>query len=207
MQMPKPETALFFLLTAAALLTAGCRGKQDDGPSPSAPLPVWEPDAKLLEELGPPTTVEDYQVRPPKAYSLTPPAANAAGTRRAFYWTGMAREDKTKPHFLIGLISSPAEDTKEKNLERELNELLEGFKRRMSNWTQTSPERGQVDGLTFVRTHWNATDRERQGKVYGFMYVASDQSTMIHISSMDAEPSHLQALKVAEAAALTFKRK
>ncbi len=208
MQMRKSLKALF-PLAAAVLLIGGCRGKPSDPSSSSsaAPLRVWEPDAKLLEELGPFTPVDEYQVRPPKAYSLTPPAPNGSGQIRAFYWTGTPREDKTAPYFLIALVSSPAGEVKEKTLEKELDELLEGFHRRRSNWTQTSPERGQVNGMTFVRSYWSGIDPEKQAKMHGFMYATKDSSTLIHLSSQDVEPHYEHALKLAEAAVLTFKKK
>jgi hypothetical protein len=207
MQMRIPLKAFFLTLAAAQLLTAGCHGKPTDGSASSASLPVWKPDAKLLEELAPGTTVEDYQVRPPKEYSINPPGETAPGQVKAFYWVGKPREDKTAPFFLIGLVPSPAAEVRERTLEKELDELLEGFKRRLGNWTQTAPERGQVNGLTFVRTHWSAIDREKQGRMHGFMYLAKDGSTVIHISTKDVEPHHEQALKLAETAVLTFKKK
>jgi len=210
MQMRKSFPELFIHVAVAVLMTAGCRGKPSDrstSAAPSAPLPVWEPDAKLLEELGPATTVQDYQVRAPKAYSLTPPDAKATGGIRAFYWTGRPREDKAAPYFLIALVSSPAGEATETTLARDLDELLEGFKRRRSNWTQSVPERGRVNGMAFVRSYWSGTDPEKQGTLYGFMYATRDGANLIHLSSQDVEPHREHALKLAEAAALTFKKK
>ena len=208
--MRKPFPALFTPVAAAVLLTAGCSGKPGErsaSPAVSAPLPVWEPDAKLLEQLAPAAEVEDYQVRPPKAYALTPPAPNSTGGIRAFYWTGTPREDKTTPYFLIALVPPPAGEAKERTLERELDELLEGFKRRRSKWRQTPPERGRVHGMTFVRSYWSGIDPEKQGTLHGFMCLTKDGSTVIHLSSQDVEPHREHALKLAEAAALTFKKR
>jgi hypothetical protein len=188
--------ALFFsFAAAAALLTAGCRGKTDDGSASTALLPVWEPDAKLLDDLGAVTAVDAYEVRPPKGYSLNPPAPNATQGMRAFYWKGTPRSDSSYAYFMIVLKSADAGEAKERTLEKELSELLEGFHRQRSNWTQTSPERGQVNGLTFVRAHFGG---DKEGKRDGFMYVAKDGSTVIQITSQDAEPHHEHALKLAE---------
>jgi hypothetical protein len=201
------HVALFFPFAVAALLMAGCRGKTSDGAASTAPLLVWEPDAKLLDDLEPITAVDAYEVRPPKGYLLNPPDPNASQGMRAFYWKGTPREDNSYAHFMIVLKSEPAGEAKERSLEKELDELLEGFKRRRSNWTQTSPERGQVNGLTFVRTYWSGIDPARQGKLHGFMYAAKEGSTLITLSSQDVELHHERALKLAEAAALTFKKK
>jgi hypothetical protein len=84
MQLTKSVKALFFALAGHA----GCGGKADDKPplyapprtgSPSAasPYPNWEPDAKLLDELGPASDVAEYQVRPPKGYDFNPLPPNA----------------------------------------------------------------------------------------------------------------------------------
>ena len=112
---------------------------------------------------------------------------------RAFYWKGTPRSDSSYAYFMIVLKSADAGEAKERTLHRQ-----------RSNWTQTSPERGQLNGLTFVRAHFSG---DKEGKRNGFMYVAKDGSTVIQITSQDAEPHHEHALKLAEAAALTFQRK
>jgi hypothetical protein len=72
---------------------------------------------------------------------------------------------------------------------------------------ETSPERGQINGLTFMRVYWSGTDADKQRKRHGAMYAGKDGSTLIFISSQDVEPHHERALKLAETAALTFKKK
>ncbi len=133
MQIRTPFPGLFYPFAAALLLLSGCRGKTSDVSASSAPLPVWKPDAALLEDLGPLTAVDGYQVRPPKGYDLTPPGPNTTGGMRAFYWKGAPREDKSYAYFLIVLKSADAGEAKERTLEKELNELLEGFHRQRSN--------------------------------------------------------------------------
>jgi hypothetical protein len=206
METRKPWKALLSPLTAAVLLASGCSGKTSNSTSSSAPLPVWQPDARLLDELGPMATVEEYQVRPPKAYAFNPPPPNSSARIKAFYWAGKLREDETAPHLLIRLASSPPGEAKDSTLEQHFEEMLEGFKRRRTNWTQTSPELGQINGLTFMRTHWSGNDADKQWKMHGFMYAGKDGSAFILLSSQDVEPNHEQALKVAETSVLTFKK-
>jgi hypothetical protein len=202
----------FGLLTLAALVfVAGCRktattsGTSSASTGPDRPLAVWKPDATFLEQLEPIADVDEYQVRPPQGYSFSPPPATPPGVK-GFAWKGAQREDQTAPQLMIGLVSRPPEEVNV-TVEQYLDNMLEGVKRRRTNWTQTSPERGQVNGLTFVRARWSGTEPERQSKMHGFMYVAKDGSTFIHISSQDLEPHHEQALMLAEIAALTFKKK
>src|SRR5262245_34004437 len=86
------------LLTLAALVSvAGCRKTTTPSGTPSAStgkdrqLAVWEPDAKLLDELGPIVDVDGYQVRPPQGYSFSPPPATPPGFK-GFAWKGTVRQ-------------------------------------------------------------------------------------------------------------------
>jgi hypothetical protein len=207
MQMRKSLKALFLPFIAVVLLAAGCSGKAGDSSSASEPLQVWEPDAKLLQKLGPMATVEEFQVRPPKGYSVSPPPPNAPAGMKGFAWAGALRDDKTAPQFMIVLQSPPPGEAKNMTLEQYLDKMLEGVKGRRTNWTQTPPERGQSNGLTFVRAYWTGTEPEKHWKMHGFMYVTKDASKFIHLTSQDVEPNHEQALKLAETAALTFKKR
>src|SRR5262245_40164808 len=173
----------FGLLTLAALVCiAGCRKSTTPSGAPPAPtakdrpLAVWEPDATFLEQLGPIIDVVGYQVRPPRDYSFSPPPTTPPGVK-GFAWKGPLRQDQTAPQLMVGLTSRPPEEANA-SLEQYLDTLLEGVKRRRTNWTQTSPERGQVNGLTFVRARWSGTEPEKQWAMHGFMYVAKDGSTV-----------------------------
>ena len=207
METRKPWKATVLPLTAVVLLAAGCGGKTSNSASSSAPPAVWQPDAKLLDELGPMATIDEYRVRPPKEYTFNPPPPNSSANLKAFYWAGKTREDKTAPHLLIRVASPPPAEAKDGTLERHFEEMLEGFKRRRTNWMQTSPERGQINGMTFMRAYWSGIDADKQWKMHGFIYASKDGSVFILLSSQDVEPNHEQALKVAEASVLTFRKK
>jgi hypothetical protein len=159
----------------------------------------------LLEQLGPLTDVEGYQVRPPKAYSFSRPPGPPGFT--GYAWAGALRGDKTAPQLLIGVVPVPPAEAKAQSPERFLEKMLEGVKRRRTNWTQTPPERGQVNGLTFVRARWSGTESAKGWKMHGFMYATQDGATFLQLSSQDVEPHHEHALKIAETAVLTFKKK
>jgi len=93
-------------------------------------------------------------------------------------------------------------DTPEQYLDRWLDRL----KQRRTNWSQTPIERGRINGLSFIRIHWSGTDPDNQAKLHGFVYVAKDGPKYIQIRSQDVEAHHEQSLKIAETAALTFKK-
>jgi hypothetical protein len=207
-QMRQSLRAMFLPFIGAVLLTAGCKTKTDDKPAVAGPLPVWEPDAKLLEDLQPATIVEEYQCRPPKGYSAMSPPANVPAAGKLFAWAGPLRRDSTAPQFMVTIVYAPAEEAKSFTAEQLLDKRLQAVKGKgVPNLTQTATERGQVNGLTFVRAYWTGTHVEKPWKMHGFLYVAKEGSTLFYLSSQDVEPNHEKALKVAETAALTFKKK
>src|SRR5262245_19540971 len=181
MQLTKSVKALFLAL-AGVLLHAGCGGKADDKPplyappktgSPSAasPYPNWEPDAKLLDELGPASDVAEYQVRPPKGYDFNPlPPGPPAGLKGGA-WAGALRNNQTAPQFMIGIVTSP-DGADKMTAQLYLDKMLGGIKQQRTNWTQTTLERGQINGLTFFRIYWTGTELRKRWKMHGFMYAA-----------------------------------
>ena len=203
---------IFQLLTPAALVvTAGCDNTTK--PSGATTVPVhtappisdWEPNARLLEQLGPAADVDAYQLRPPQGYSFVTSPAIAPGAK-AFAWIGTRRNDRTVPMLFIGVVSPPAEEANI-TVEQYLEKRLESVKSGRTSWMQTKPERGRVNGLTFVRSRWSGTDTETQWNKHGIMYATRDGSTFIHLHIQDSEPHHEETLRLAEAAVLTFKRK
>jgi hypothetical protein len=44
-------------------------------------------------------------------------------------------------------------------------------------------------------------------KMHGFMFVAFDGHTVIQIQCQDVEPNHVEALKLGESAASSFRKK
>jgi hypothetical protein len=193
-------------LTVAAFvisLSLGTECGSQAGEKPGA-LPAWVPDKALLTKLAPYTTVAGYQVRPPKGYdAIEPPPAPPGG--KYFGWAGARRADKSSPSLTVAVATPPPEVATKATLEQFLDSMLNGVKIRRTNWKQTAVERGQVNGRTFLRARWSGTIKD--WKMHGFMYVTRDGDTFIAVSSQDVEPHHTEALKLAEAAALTFKKK
>jgi hypothetical protein len=169
-------------------------------------LPKWAPDKELLAQLAPYGNVGGYQVRPPRKYDrVVPPPAPPGG--QLFAWAGAKRADNTAPMFMVTMLAPPPEVAQKTTLEQFLDSMLGGIKRRRKDWKQTAVERGQINGLTFLRVRWSGTEAAKGWKMHGFMYVARDGPNFIQIASQDVEPNHAEALKLAEAAALTFRKK
>jgi hypothetical protein len=88
-----------------------------------------------------------------------------------------------------------------------LDRLLEDTRRQREEWQRTSTEIGQVNGVTFGRVRWSGIDPATGARTHGFIYVSAEGRSPIELSAHDVEPHHETALKVAEASALTFRKR
>jgi len=61
--------------------------------------------------------------------------------------------------------------------------------------------------MNFARIRWEGTEPTRNWDMRGFVYVARDGDTIVQIASQDLTPETAETLPLAEASALTFKRK
>jgi hypothetical protein len=196
-----PAAATRFVVVFAlllALLVGGCKRNKAG--------PVWQPGTALLDQLDTAKDLDVYQMRVPKGYEFLPQPGNAPAGVKAFGWAGARRADGTAPSLTAMLAVLPAGE-KKASLDEYMRKLLDGVKRRRTGWVETAVEKGQINGLTFLRARWSGTDTSTNMPMHGFMYAAMDKETYIGLSSQDIDPNHDQPLKLAEAAVLTFKKK
>lgn len=197
-------------LVLLVLAIIGCGGKAGEQGVPQ-PQPLvetrWEPDAKLLESLAPAANAGAFQVRPPVGYNALPANANLPPGVKAFVWAGPKRADQTAPQLMLLVMTPPAEEVKELSLEQFAIRMLDGVKRNRDGWAITPFERGQVNGITFTRTMWSGTDKTSKKMMRGVLYIAKDGAQYLQASSQDVEPHAEAALKLAEAAILTLKKR
>lgn len=168
-------------------------------------LRAWIPDASLLGHLAPEVSILAFRIRPPQGYTLV--QQSGPGGAQIVAWKGAVRPDGTAPYVMVAIAAPPPGERNTYTLEEVLDEFLAGVQRRRQNWTRTVSEHGQVNGLTFVRARWSGTEPTNQLKMHGFSYVTLHGQTVIQISSQDAEPHPEAALRLAEAAALTFQKR
>jgi hypothetical protein len=164
---------------------------------------TWTPDPALLDLLEYEVQKSEFSIRPPRGYQLFEQPGPGA---MAYGWQGARRPDGTSPSLKVVVAEVPP-SAEPSGLEGLLRSVLDGIARRRTNWEQSPPERGRIGSLDFIRASWSGMEPTLQIKVHGFAYVTVDGSTVIEISSQDAEPHHEEALKLAEAAALTFQRR
>ena len=165
---------------------------------------VWSPDKALAGQLAAPTVAGAYQIQPPKGYVMqtgTPPG----GTAQA--WVGAPRADGTRPYIMLAVMIPPADEKIVHTLDQVFAGVLAGVQKRRKDWKQTPSATGTVNGLTFVRTYWQGTDTATGLAMRGFSYAAQDGKRFVLLSSQDMEPYTKTALLLAEASALTFRKR
>jgi hypothetical protein len=188
-------TALSLILTTGAALAA-----PGDHPQPAT---AWTPEKAHLGQLAPEVKMPGFRIRPPKDYRLQ---QQTHGTGQGFSWVGATRGDGTRPYLMVLVLTPPPRETKLYSPEQALNTLLAGIQRRRDDWKRSDAEQGTVNGREFVRARWSGIESTTQHTMRGFSYVTVDGGTIIQVSSQDVEPHDRAALKLAETAALTFRR-
>ena len=167
-------------------------------------LPVWKSPQAWSAKLAPAHRFSFGEIRAPKGYNLQQkPAPGGQG----YAWVGNEGTDGTRPYLMLLDITLPEKEAREYSTEKALNSFLQSIKARHENWQRSTAERGTISGTPFIRARWSGTHREAGVGMHGFVYVAKNGRSLIQISSQQTQPDDFQSLKLAEAAALTFKRK
>ena len=209
------------VMLSLALICSACKKKAPEpssAPPPPAPS-TTEPahptastslpssDPALLAELGEPSEVAGYLIRPPKGYARTTPPKGLPGTILVAY-KGNPRADGTSPMVQV-MVATPSPGEAPSDLDGLLNGMLQGVKNLHQNWTQTTPGRVNINGMTFLRTTWSGTESAigKGWKMHGIMYVAFDGPGFISMMTQDMEPHHEQPIKLADAALRSFRKK
>ncbi len=167
-------------------------------------LPQWKSPAAWSAKLAPARKFNFGEIRAPKGYSLQQkPAPGGQGAA----WVGSEGTDGTRPYLMVLSLTLPEKEAKKYTAESALNSFLQGIKARHENWSRSTAERGTINGTTFIRARWSGRHREADVGMHGFIYVAKNGRSLIQMSSQQTQPDDYEALKLAEAAALTFKKK
>jgi len=186
-------------------LDSGVRGPESAA-GPPVESPRWVSDPALDNRLDPYQNVAGIRIRPPKGYALMKSEEKPGGAEM-FAWVGTRREDGTAPMIAVAVLLPPPED-RTMLLTEFLNGMLDGVARQKLNSKVAVAEFGKVDGVPFARARWEGTDRATMVRLRGFSYAARyDDGTYVHVMSQDVDPGHEAELSLAEAAALTLRRK
>ena len=178
------------------LVAGGCLAFADES------APTWTPDKTVATLLSAEVETASFRIRPPKGYALTEQPVTA--TTKAFAWRGAKRANGRSPFLLVVLTPVPAKEASAPTPEDLLKKYLTSLQNQRENWKPSEAERGQINGLTFLRAHWDGTERTTKYRMHGFIYVAVHGRDIIYLSSQDTDPEHVQSLRLTEAAALTL---
>jgi len=185
------------LMAVLSLAAPGGQGR--------AAASAWHPKPALKKQLAAPALVEGYQIQPPRGYRLVTQAG--PGGSVAHVWVGPPHANKVRPYLMVVLLTPPPAEAHKYSLNQILAKMLGGIRRQRGTWSQTLIEHGTVNGLKFARAYWSGTDAPTGLKMHGFGYVAQDGPQFAYLSSQDVEPYDKTALPLAEAAALTFRKR
>ena len=192
----KTQTKLVSLIVvSSALLSAAWAAPKDLS---------WQPNKALLNQLAPVTAAGQYRIQPPKGYVLQTRPGPSGSAAQA--WVGAPRTDGTRSYIMLTTLVPPAGEETKYTLSQVSDKLLAGVQGRRKDWKQAPSESGTVNGMTFVRTYWRATDTATGAAMHGFSYVGQDGKGFVQISSQDVEPHSKTTLQLTEASALTFKK-
>jgi len=150
--------------------------------------PVWQPNPALMSSLGPEVSVQGYGMRLPNGYEAK--YADLLGNLQPFgldmyLW----HNDRHAPN-ASGI---------ELNVVRRINlhtpadtagYALEAQKKGMDNFSSSSVEEGQINGLPFARIHWQGTKKGSSSLQVngGFIYATNDWTKGIIITGYDSVP-------------------
>jgi hypothetical protein len=199
-----------FLLTA--LLAAGCGkrgigpGQTSDSPNSSTAGRPWTPDAKLLDQLDPPTEVAGYLVRPPKGYKRI----DAQHKPITLSTWEAPHKDGGDRVFLLVSVWQITEDQKAKaQPEKVLNDAFDASAKLCDPFSRSSVEPGTLGGLIFLRASGSGPFRFQKERVLkDFYYVALDGDRLIQLTATaEVLSGRTDLLDLPEAGLLTFQKK
>jgi hypothetical protein len=179
-------------------------------PAPRAAVPKtteWVPEASQLDHLAAETEVignPDCTVRPPAGYQSQPlntqPGTGATGA----CWISPSRPDGTA-HRLLVIVGKRPPGESAPALGQFAADFLSSRSRSVGPLQMEPVEYGSINGVSFARVGWSAQNPGTGQRTHGLDYVGTPGQTDIMIDSQDVEPHHASTLKVADAAARTFR--
>ena len=187
-------------------------GKSSDSPSPPAEastddLPVWTPNEKLAEELGAYQDVDDFEIRLPKGYEGGETPGTLPGTSvKLFGFSAKEPAQGVKP-MLSFIIQKTPPGQKPETLDHTFEFLFSKLQGYGANWQHATIERGKIGELICLRSRCECPSAAAT-KMLGFVYLCQvDANTLVMMLAADGESQNVRALKIANTAVLTIRKK
>ncbi len=175
-------------------------------------LADWQPDANVLEEMGPYEELGDYEIRWPRFYRNYEDyqtRINWPGGMSVHFRSGPVQPPGIVPILAVFLREIPA-DARDTPLEQITDEVLSAMKEEMhfgADWQQSPVESGRINGLTFQRFAWQGNIANAPRKAHGYIYTARDGGVFLMFFCFGFEPHHDEALETCNASLMTFRKK
>ncbi len=169
---------------------------------------VWRLNPEYEDRLADYADVGGYEIRPPKGY--TPSQRDVKDSEleaRGVAWTTPPRPSGTAPLLMVVVSQHPGAELT--TAQERVFKYLRNMGKSKVGWSQTRVETGTINGIKFAHARWsgihNQPNSPLDGKqLEGFVYFTKTETGFIQISSQDVES---ESLTLAEAAAMTFRRK
>lgn len=223
---PRARHGLTALLLLGVLVLPSCKREPSDPsspssgrPTPTAPpgksagpavggLPDWSLSGSRANSLGAPFRVGLFEIRPPATFRFVKHEAEAEPRSDMYFWSGPTRADDSWTGFVVGI--TPLSDPRI-SLDSLLKDVMDGLRNRKTNWSETRPERGTINGVTFARCSWSGVAAEAAGPglagrlMHGVAYTGVRGDQVIVIMCQDATAEYAQWLKQGELAAFSVR--
>lgn len=121
-----------------------------------------------------------------------------------FSFSGAQREDGSSPAVLVTILT-PNLGEPLPEVEVVLTKAVKSYSQRRANWVQSEPNYGMLGGIKFGKVEWTGTRTDTGRDLKGVIYVGVDQESIIQLLVQDY-PQYIDALRLGEAALLSFKK-
>ena len=179
-------------------------------------LPVWQPNPALMSSLGPEVSMQGYGMHLPNGYEAK--YADLLGNLQPFgldmYFWHNNRHAPNASGIAWDVVRRVNLHTPADTVRYALEEQRKG----LDDFTSSSVEEGQINGLPFARVYWQGTKKGSSSLQVnsGFIYATNDWTKGIIITGYDNVPCFSEPCQYApigqpvlpsvEAAVLTLHR-
>ena len=162
----------------------------------------WKPSAAALKQLTPAPQASGFTIMCPKGYQYQ--TMNGPDGSTLFAWVSPPRADSSHGMLMMTVVMIPPDEANKYTLSQILTKFIGGEQRRRNAWSESTPESGTINGVSFCRVYWEGTDKATGKAMGGLMYVTQSGNKAYVLASQDILPAHKAALSLAEQSVLTF---
>jgi hypothetical protein len=169
-------------------------------------LPLWEPDAAVLGELGPEVDAAQYHLRVPRGYAQVPGFQMPLPVK-AIIWRMPPRPDGSVATLMLAEEPGPPGGALTEALSRKVaDQFLGGVRLTIQQVKEDEFARGRIHGFDSILIRWTGNASVPGRVVRGASYLTLIGQKLVTITASDFEPHHEATRRLGEAAALTLRK-